>query len=131
MNAGTAQLNLVVAWGLIALGFLLGSILGLNFDRETWLGGYATLKRRLYRLAHISIFALAMINLLFYFTVQLLAEPSLPIAIASWGFIIGAVTMPCCCFAMAHFPKLRALFSIPVVSLIGAGILTLWEVLKL
>ena len=47
------------------------------------------------------------------------------------GFIVGAITMPLCCVLMAHNPKLRHLFAVPVVSLILAGTLTLWEVIKL
>lgn len=70
MDSHIAQVNLILAWLWIAVGFVLGFIFGLNFHREEWLGGYTTLKRRLYRLAHISIFALAIINLLFYFTLS-------------------------------------------------------------
>lgn len=54
MNSHMAQINLIFAWLWIAVGFVLGFIFGLNFHREEWLGGYTTLKRRLYRLAHIS-----------------------------------------------------------------------------
>jgi len=131
MNSHMAQINLIFAWLWIAIGFVLGSIFGLNFHREEWLGGYTTLKRRLYRLAHISTLALAIINLLFYFTAQSLPYPSLSVDIASWGFIIGAISMPVCCFVMAHNPKLRALFAVPVISLIIASVLTVWEVLRL
>jgi hypothetical protein len=42
-------------------------------------------------------------------------------AMASWGFVIGAVTMPLCCVVMAHFPKAHMIFAVPVVSLIFAG----------
>jgi hypothetical protein len=131
MNSHIAQINLIFAWLWIAVGFVLGFIFGLNFHREEWLGGYTTLKRRLYRLAHISILALAIINLLFYFTAQSLPYPSWSLSIASWGFIIGAISMPICCFVMAHKPKLSTLFAVPVISLIIASVLTVWEVLRL
>ena len=64
------HVNLVMAWIWILLGFLSGSVLGLFFARENWLGGYASFKRRLYRLAHISFFGLGLANLAFYFTAQ-------------------------------------------------------------
>ena len=53
MNSHAAQLNLVLAWLWIVVGFGIGFFIGLNFQKERWLGGYASFKRRLYRLAHI------------------------------------------------------------------------------
>jgi len=38
--------------------------------------------------------------------------------------------MPICCFIVAHRPRFRALFLVPVVSLFTGGTLTLWEVIK-
>lgn len=92
------------------------------------MGGYSSLKRRLYRLGHISFFGLAFVNLMFYFTAQRLTRSGRLLDIASWGFIVGAITMPTCCFLMAHYPKLKNLFYVPVISLIIAGLLTFWVV---
>src|SRR5882762_3525993 len=64
----TAHSNLVIAWIWILLGFFSGMLQGMFFNRENWLGGYNSLKRRLYRLAHISFFGLGAVNLFFYFT---------------------------------------------------------------
>jgi hypothetical protein len=125
------KLNLIVAWLWIFLGFAAGFVLGMNFHREDWLGGYSSHKRRLYRLGHISFFGLAIINLLFYFTADVLPARSLQLAIAAWGFVLGAVSMPLCCLIMAHRPGWRALFLIPVSSLLTAGFLTLLQVIKL
>ena len=36
------HVNLVMAWTWILLGFLSGSVLGLFFARENWLGGFAS-----------------------------------------------------------------------------------------
>ena len=126
-----AKLNLLVAWFSIVLGFASGFALGLNFHREDWLGGYSSHKRRLYRLGHISFFGLALVNFLFYLTAQKFTHASTMATVASWGFVAGAVTMPVCCFIMAHRPRFRALFLIPVVCLLSAGTLTLWEVVNL
>src|SRR5207249_5947210 len=98
------QLNLVVAWVWILLGFASGFALGLNFHREDWLGGYGSFKRRLYRLGHISFFGLAIINVIFFFTAHALGSGSSFAIIASRGFIVGALTMPACCFLIAHMP---------------------------
>src|SRR5438876_8882863 len=125
------QRNLLLAWLGVLLGFISGLYLGLNFQREEWLGGYASFKRRLYRLGHISFFGLAILNLMFYLTVQSCDPASVGVAIAGWAFIIGAIFMPACCLIMAHQPRLRVLFLVPVLSLIMGALLTFWEVIHL
>jgi len=123
------QINLLAAWIGILLGFLSGLALGLFFHRADWLGGYSSFKRRLYRLAHISLFGLGAINLFFYFTARSL--PAGPLLLyASSAFVIGAITMPICCLIMAHFPKTHVLFAVPVISLVAGGVLTVLEVAK-
>ena len=118
------QSNLLAAWIGMLLGFLSGLVPGLCFHRENWLGGYGSFKRRLYRLAHISLFGLGAVNLFFYLTARTLA-PGSALAMASSVFIVGAITMPVCCVIMAHFPNTRWLFALPVLSLVTGGILTL------
>ena len=130
MNFNVARFNLIVAWVWIVLGFALGFVFGLNFHKENWLGGYGSYRRRLYRLAHVSFFGLGMVNFLYYWTARDVMQPSVAAMVASRGFVLGAVSMPVCCFIMAHRPRLRALFLIPVVSLLTGGILTVWEVCR-
>jgi len=124
------HLNLIAAWLGILLGFVSGLLLGLFFQRENWLGGYTSLKRRLYRLAHISCFGLGAVNLLFYFTALHLPEGNQAIAIASWAFIVGAISMPICCCLMAHLPRTHLLFAIPVLSLLLGGVLTVTAIVQ-
>lgn len=124
------QINLLAAWLGILLGFLSGLALGLGFHLENWLGGYGSFKRRLYRLAHISLFGLGAVNFFFYFTARALPAGTL-LSLASSAFIAGAITMPVCCLIMAHFPNTRSLFALPVVSLVTGGVLTLVEVAKI
>lgn len=131
MNSPVAHWNLMIAWVWILLGFISGFALGTKFHQEQWLGGYASHKRRLYRLGHISFFGLALMNLMFYLTTKGFEHVPASNAVASWGFIIGALTMPLCCLIMAHQPRLRALFAVPVGSLIMAAAITLWEVATL
>ena len=124
------QINLLAAWLGILLGFLSGFALGLGFHRDNWLGGYGSFRRRLYRLAHISLFGLGAVNFFFYFT-ALVLPAGLMLSLASSAFIAGAITMPICCLLMAHFPNTRPLFALPVVSLTAGGVLTAMEVAKL
>jgi hypothetical protein len=133
MKTEFTQINLLLAWLWILLGFISGMLLGLFFHRENWLGGYGSLKRRMYRLGHISFFGLGVLNLMFYLTVQRFTQVGADIHLASLVFIIGAVAMPICCVVMAHFPKAHLIFAVPVVSLILGGTLTVahqWEELK-
>jgi len=125
-----SHLNLVIAWLWILLGFITGMVLGLFFHRESWLGGYGSFKRRMYRLGHISFFGLGAVNLLFYLTTQNLSLASPTIGIASWAFIVGALTMPVCCMVMAHYPKAHLIFAVPVLSLITGGVLMLFLLLE-
>jgi hypothetical protein len=125
------QINLVLAWAGILLGFLSGLAFGLSFHREDWLGGYTSFRRRLYRLAHISFFGLAAVNLFFYLTVHALTVSSAIVSFASWAFIVGAVSMPACCLVVAHRPRGRMLFAVPVLSLVAGGAVILLEVIKL
>jgi hypothetical protein len=131
MIASIAKWNLVLGWVWILLGFASGFVLGLSFHREDWLGGFASFKRRLYRLAHISFFGLALMNLMFYFVAREFSRSGLAVELASWGFLVGAISMPACCVLMANNAKLRGLFLIPVLSLVCAASLTLWEVIHL
>ncbi|MDB6029224.1 MAG: hypothetical protein JWM68_5447 [Verrucomicrobiales bacterium] len=130
MNA-SLQLNLAIAWLWVLLGFAGGAVLGMNFHKENWLGGYGSWKRRLYRLGHISCFGLALINFMFYVTGKLALSSGQFPTLASQAFLLGAVTMPICCVLAAHFPKLRSLFALPVCSLIAGACITILEVIKL
>jgi hypothetical protein len=123
--------NLLLAWVCLLLGFVSGMVLGLFFHGENWLGGYGSFKRRMYRLGHISFFGLGTVNLLFCLTVQNFSLRGALIHFASLAFIVGAIAMPLCCLAMAHFPKARMFFAVPVISLLTGGVLTLIEVAKL
>ena len=124
MNATMAHSNLVFAWVWFLAGFLSGMVLGLKFQDPNWLGGYASFKRRMHRLAHISFFGLGAINLFFYLSVKdaTLTHTGL---LASRAFILGGVAMPICCWLMAWRPKTQPLFAIPVISLVLAAALTL------
>jgi hypothetical protein len=126
-----AQLNLALAWIWILLGFASGFVLGLFFHRDDWLGGYGSFKRRLYRLAHIAFFGTGFVNFMFWLTVPRLGDGGTALGVASWAFIVGAITMPLCCVLMAHSKKFKLFFGVPVFSLITGAAATLWEVIKL
>lgn len=127
MNA--PAINLALAWIWILGGFVSGMLLGLWFHDERWLGGYASHRRRLYRLGHISFFGLGIVNLAFYLTVRAAGLAGDAVRIASGAFIAGAILMPLCCVLMAHWPRVRLLFSLPVLALITGAAAVVLEVL--
>src|SRR5438876_11454983 len=98
MNSHAAQLNLVLAWLWIVVGYAIGFFFGLHFHKEHWLGGYASFQRRLYRLAHISFFGLGAVNFLFYLTTQSFTHGSIAVTVPLWGFVLCAFSLRLFCF---------------------------------
>jgi hypothetical protein len=113
------DINLQIAWCAILLGLIMGAGMGLFFHQEDWLGGYASWRRRMIRLGHISFFGTGFLNLAFVLSVRNLGFPY-PHPLASAGFAVGALTMPAVCFLSAWRSSFRHVFVIPVGSLIVA-----------
>ncbi len=118
----TGNLHILIGWGAILLGVVSGAVIGLFFHKEDWAGGYGSFRRRMIRLGHISFFGLGFINLMFGLTLQVITLPVAHISLASFGFLIGVITMPLCCFLAAWKKPFRHLFPIPVLSIL-AGII--------
>lgn len=126
-----AQWNLAIAWIWMLLGFASGMVLGLFFQRDDWLGGYGSFRRRLYRLGHIAFFGTGFVNFMFWLTAPRLGSGGTALAVASWAFILGAVTMPVGCVLMAQDKRFKLFFGVPVLSLITGAGATLWQLFKL
>jgi hypothetical protein len=120
-------LHLVIAWVAILVGLLSGTVIGLFFHREEWLGGYHSWRRRMVRLGHVAFLGTGLLNLAFAITVGALRLGG-PLRLASALFILGAVSMPAVCFLAAWRKPLRHLFFIPVLSLTGGAVGTLVHV---
>jgi hypothetical protein len=97
-------------------GVVSGALIGLLFHRDDWMGGYASHRRRLTRLGHISFFGIGFLNLSFAATVAELHLHGPYLAPASWALLTGAITMPLCCFLCAWRKPLRHLFPVPVLA---------------
>ncbi len=119
-----AMANLIGGWIGMLAGVLSGAVSGLLFHDENWMGGYASYRRRLTRLGHISFFGLGFLNLIFAATAQQLPLRQNYLIVASDALIVGAITMPICCFLSAWRKPLRHLFPIPVVS-VATGIVAI------
>jgi hypothetical protein len=117
-------LNFHFGWALVLAAFVSGSVIGLKFHDESFLGGYGSFPRRLLRLGHVALAALGAFNVLF----SLCPVPGPERWSAPWAsrlWLAGAAAMPLVCFLSAWKRPLRHLFFIPVASLIAAVILTM------
>lgn len=118
------HLHLSAAWAGILAGCISGALQGLFFEKEDWLGGYGSYRRRMLRLGHISFFGLAFLNVTFALSATA-AQGSDGLASASVLLLIGAATMPLVCYLSAIRKNLRHLFPIPTGSLLIASALVL------
>lgn len=123
-------INQIFGWVWIFLGFLSGTLMGLFFHDEKWLGGYGSHRRRLIRLGHISFLGLGILNILFCQTFLNYTIDSLFLVFASWLFIAGGVMMPLCCGIMAWKKNWYLVFSFPVTALTLAVFLIIVELIK-
>ncbi len=122
---GTVHTMLFAGWIGMLAGVVSGSIIGLYFHREEWLGGYGSFPRRMVRLGHISFFGLGFINILFALTLTVVSLHDVWANTTATCFILGAVTMPLCCYLCAWQKKLWFLFTVPVGSELAAIIIFL------
>lgn len=119
-----ASVNLLAGWVAALAGVVSGAVIGLNFHRDNWFGGYDAFRRRMLRLGHISFFGLGFLNLFFGLSAAAVALPRPYLEVASVCLIAGAFAMPACCFLSAWREPFRRLFPIPVL-IISAGIVSL------
>lgn len=112
------DLALRTGWWAMLAGVVSGAVIGLFFHREDWMGGYASHRRRLARLGHISFFGIGFLNLLYGLSLpHLSAGTSGGTALAGAVCLLtAAITMPACCFLTAWRPNLRHFFPIPVLA---------------
>jgi len=122
------RLNLDAAWIGMLLGALAGAGQGLFFHREDWLGGYASWRRRMTRLGHISFFGLAFVNLAFALTAGALGLED-GLGASSRLLVAGAAGMPLVCYLSAWRKPFRQLFFLPVLCVLLGVALFLRRVL--
>jgi hypothetical protein len=119
-----ASYNLLAGWVGMLAGVLSGALIGLFFHRDGWFGGYGSFGRRMLRLGHISFFGLGFLNLFFALTADKLGLTQPYLRIASIALVVGAISMPLCCFLSAWSKPFRHLFPVPVLAVL-TGIVSL------
>lgn len=109
--------NFHFAWCWFLGGLISGTVQGLWFHDEHWLGGYGSWRRRLIRLGHIAFFGTGFLNLCFALSVSYAGDWNGLFTWSSVLLMVGAVTMPLTCYVAAFKPALRHAFVVPVLSL--------------
>ena len=123
------RVNLLFGWSWVLVGLLSGTLQGLFFHREDWLGGYDSWRRRLTRLGHIAFLGTALLNIGFALSAAQLDLVESRLWLASALLIVGAATMPIVCYLSAWHKPLRRMFFVPVLSLVAGVLLFLWAAL--
>lgn len=95
-------------------GLLSGAVIGLFFHQESFAGGYASFRRRMMRLGHVSFFGLGIINVIFSLTLTTTSVVLSYPTVASTSLIAAAVLMPAVCFLTAWKKSFRHIFALPV-----------------
>ena len=122
--------NEIFGWFLILAEVLMGSYMGIKFQREDWLGGYFSLPRRMVRLAHVALVALGMLNILFARSLESLKlSPTLE-TVASWTLMVAAFLMPASCICISLGSRRFEMFAAPILCLVTALILTIGGLLQ-
>lgn len=117
-----------IGWWLLAIGFCTGAMMGIQAQREEWLGGYAGRSRRLVRLGHIALIALGASNVARPLTTT--AKPAPHASMIAIRFGMGGITMGPVCFLAAWCWTCRILLIVPSSSLIWGAILAGWGSLR-
>ena len=124
------MVNELCGWIFVLGGLAMGLVMGVKFQREDWLGGYASFPRRMVRLAHVALVGLGILNIQFAESAaRMHLNPSL-LSIASFAFMAAAVLMPACCLWMAATRRHFEIFAAPVACLAAGLILTIGGLLR-
>jgi len=121
-----AQWNLWAGWTGMLFGLVSGALIGLQFHREDFAGGYAAFRRRMLRIGHLAFFGLGIINVLFALTLTSSGVALGYPAVASASLAAAVFLMPVVCFLTAWKKPFRHLFPLPVI-LVAVSFLILLE----
>lgn len=116
---------LTFIWCWVGLGLTTGTLIGIFFHKNEFLGGYDSWERCMLRLGHIAFFGTAFLNFAYLATCTIQSLPLDPITTSLC--IAGTAAMPAVCFLSAWIKSFRHHFFIPVTSLPGGVLLILWK----
>lgn len=108
----------ITGWAAMMAGIVSGSVMGIFFHREDWLGGYSSYRRRMVRLGHIAFFGMGAINLLMSASTRSMDRERWVVLspIAARSLLVATLAMPLTCFLTAWRPSFRHFFPVPVAA---------------
>jgi hypothetical protein len=126
---GAVLTNIAVGWGSMAVGALIGLVLGLwSFGGPVpvpeLLGEYDSLPRRLMRLGHIAFFGLGILNILMAVHLGRLNPRDRLAKLALLAMNFGNVFLPLTLICAAFFEPLKYLMSLPATAVTFALIIS-------
>ncbi len=114
------RIVIIAAWIGIFAGLLGGAAQGLRFADPDWLGGYWSWRRRMLRLAHVSLIALPLMNLASLYSIAYLKAAGRLVGTTLVLLLVAQASMPTVCVASAIDRRMRHLFFVPVASLVSS-----------
>ncbi len=128
------RLNRRIGWASLVVGATTGLFLGVfvfvvPLPAPDWLGGYEELPRRLVRMAHISLMAIGILNILLARELSSLTLSEGAKATASWSLVIANFLLPVTLFAASAYPPAKFALPVPALAIFLALGLTAWGVL--
>lgn len=116
MNKRIGNINIKFGWFWLFIGLLQAIWIGLYAFSPEWLGGYASLSRRLLRLSHIAFMALSLTNILYGLCIDSVNLSKSLKKIGSYSMIIAAISMPTICLLTISNNFFELFFFIPSLS---------------
>ena len=120
MNKAVGEINIRFGWCWLFIGIICAMCMGLYAFSPQWLGGYASLSRRLLRLGHVASMALPLTNILYGLCIPLTNIPRILKQTGSYSMIIAAIAMPTVCLLCTFNSFFQCLFFIPALSFVYA-----------
>jgi hypothetical protein len=110
-----------ITFGLIwiCVGLAVGAPLARAFFEPDWLGGYASLERRLLRLAHVAFIALGLLNVVLGMALEDRAISAPSEALVCAALAGGAFSMPLCLLAAIRSRAVLWVLPIPFLLVFG------------
>lgn len=123
MDKNIGKLNMKFGWAWLLLGIFEAAFIGMFAFQPDWLGGYASLTRRLVILSHIAFMALSIVNIIYGLCLPAINLSNNLKKTGSYCMIFAGISMPILCLLSVLNSSFQNLFFIPVVFFIIAVVI--------
>jgi len=123
MTHSIGYANIIFGWCWINIGFIMGMVIGMKFEKANWLGGYASWERRMLRLSHVAFIFLSILNIVYGHELMNVNLSETWKQAGSILIIIGAIGIPVIVFIAAFYKKILYYLAIPIIALTASTII--------